>query len=87
MSGSADPETGEGYCTRTPDPCTTVEERDCGTSSVCDRRLSVEWSGTATVRPRRLIIEPIKPSVWRSASRNTVLNVSAVRIASDEYQA
>jgi hypothetical protein len=33
------------------------------------------------------MIEPIKPSVWRRARRNTVLSVSAVRIASGEYQA
>ena len=30
--------------------------------------------------------EPIRPSVWRSARRNTALSVSAVRMASDEYQ-
>src|ERR1700733_3872190 len=33
------------------------------------------------------MIEPIKPSVWRSASRKTARNVSAVRIANGEYQA
>ncbi len=32
-------------------------------------------------------MEPINPSVWRRASRNTALSVSAVRIASGEYQA
>ena len=32
------------------------------------------------------MIEPISPSVWRSARRNTVRSVSAVRIASGEYQ-
>jgi hypothetical protein len=31
---------------------------------------------------RRLMIEPINPSVWRRASRNTAFSVSAVRIAS-----
>lgn len=31
--------------------------------------------------------EPISPSVWRYASRNTALNVSAVRIAKSEYSA
>jgi len=40
----------------------------------------------AKVSPRRSIIEPINPSVWRRASRNTALNVSALRIASAEYQ-
>src|SRR3954451_23391622 len=33
------------------------------------------------------MIELIKPSVWRRASRNTARSVSAVRIASGEYQA
>jgi hypothetical protein len=44
-------------------------ERDHGTSNVPARRLRVEWSGTAKVSPRRLMIEPINPSVWRRASR------------------
>src|SRR5215210_6497409 len=30
--------------------------------------------------------EPIRPSVWRSAKRNTALRVRAVRIARREYQ-
>src|SRR5918994_822828 len=30
--------------------------------------------------------EPIRPSVWRSAKRNTALRVRAVRIARGEYQ-
>src|SRR3954468_16860226 len=30
-------------------------------------------------------MEPIRPSVWRSAKRNTALSVSAVVIAKDEY--
>ena len=30
--------------------------------------------------------EPIRPSVWRSARRNTARKVSAVRIAKGEYQ-
>ena len=30
--------------------------------------------------------EPIRPSVWRRARRNTARSVSAVRIAKDEYQ-
>jgi hypothetical protein len=33
------------------------------------------------------MIEPINPSVWRRASRKTALRVSAVKIASGEYQA
>jgi hypothetical protein len=44
----------------------------------------VEWSGIARVSPGRLMIEPINPSVWRRASRNTAFNLSAVRIASAE---
>ena len=32
------------------------------------------------------MIEPINPSVWRRASRNTALSVRAVRIVSGEYQ-
>jgi hypothetical protein len=31
-------------------------------------------------------MEPISPSVWRKARRNTVRSVSAVRIARGEYQ-
>src|SRR5271165_3671348 len=31
-------------------------------------------------------MEPINPSVWRRASRNTALSVRAVRIANGEYQ-
>ena len=31
-------------------------------------------------------MEPISPSVWRSARRNTARSVSAVMIASGEYQ-
>ncbi len=30
--------------------------------------------------------EPIRPSVWRSARQNTARKVSAVRMASGEYQ-
>jgi hypothetical protein len=64
-----------------------LPDRDCGTSSVSARRLRVEWSGTASRRPRRPIMEPIKPSVWRRARGNTAGSVNAVRIASVEYQA
>ena len=31
-------------------------------------------------------MEPISPSVWRSARWNTALSVSAVRMARGEYQ-
>ena len=31
-------------------------------------------------------MEPIRPSVWRSANRNTARSVRAVRMASSEYQ-
>jgi hypothetical protein len=61
--------------------------RGFGTSNVSARRLRVEWSGTARFTPRRWIIEPINPAVWRRASPNTALNVSAVKIAKGEYHA
>jgi hypothetical protein len=64
-----------------------VLDRRCGTSSVSARRLRVEWSGTARVTPSRPIMEPITPSVWRRARWNTVLSISAVRIAKGEYHA
>ena len=47
----------------------------------------VLWSGTHGVRPSRPMMEPIRPSVWRSARRNTARRLSAVRIARGEYQA
>src|SRR3954447_9934615 len=56
-----------------------------GTSSVSARRHRVVWSGTARSSPSRPMMEPISPSVCRYASRNTALNVSAVRIARSEY--
>src|SRR5215207_3929927 len=56
-----------------------------GTSSVSARRHRVVWSGTARSSPSRPMTEPISPSVCRYASRNTALNVSAVRIARSEY--
>src|SRR3954467_7248700 len=56
-----------------------------GPSSVSARRHRVVWSGTARSSPSRPMTEPISPSVCRSASRNTALNVSAVRIARSEY--
>jgi aminobutyraldehyde dehydrogenase len=46
--------------------------------------LSTLWSGTARLRPSRRRMEPIRPSVWRRARRNTARSVSAVRIASAE---
>ena len=67
--------------------CTGPEpglDRGRGTSRVSARRLSVEWSGTARSSPSRRRIEPISPSVWRSARRNTVRSVSAVVIARAE---
>ena len=57
-----------------------------GTSSVAARRLRVVWSGTRSASPSRPTTEPISPSVWRYARRNTARKVSAVRIASAEYQ-
>src|SRR4051794_15947975 len=56
-----------------------------GTSSVSAQRHRVVWSGTARSSPSRPMTEPISPSVCRYASRNTALNVSAVRIARSEY--
>src|SRR4051812_3393532 len=56
-----------------------------GTSSVSARQHRMEWSGTARSSPSRPMTEPISPSVCRCASRNTALNVSAVRIARSEY--
>ena len=67
--------------------CTGPEpglDRGRGTSRVSARRLRVEWSGTARSSPSRRRMEPISPSVWRSARRNTARSVSAVRIASAE---
>ena len=58
--------------------------RGRGTSSVSARRLRVEWSGTARSRPSRCRMEPIRPSVWRSARRNTARSVRAVAIARAE---
>jgi hypothetical protein len=43
--------------------------------------------GNSQVRPRRPMIEPIKPSVRRRARWNTALSISSVRIAGGEYQA
>jgi hypothetical protein len=57
-----------------------------GTSSVAARRLKVVWSGTRSVRPSRPVMEPIKPSVWRKARRNTARKVNAVTMATGEYQ-
>ena len=37
--------------------------------------------------PSSSMIEPIRPSVWRRASRNTAFSVSAVKIANAEYKA
>ena len=46
------------------------------------------WSGPAQPGrgPSRPTMEPIRPSVWHRARRNTALSVSAVRIARGEYQ-
>ena len=55
--------------------------RGIGTSSVAARQDRVLWSGTVRSSPSSWTMEPIRPSVWRSAKRNTALSVSAVRIA------
>ena len=67
----------------TPAPLSRVGR---GTSRVAARRLKVEWSGTRSANPSRPMTEPIRPSAWRSARRNTARRVSAVRIARGEYQ-
>ena len=56
-------------------------DRSGGSSRASARRLKVEWSGTGRSRPSRCRTEPISPSVWRSARRNTARSVSAVAIA------
>lgn len=61
-----------------------VLEQGRGTSSVSARRFKVEWSETARSSPSRHMTEPINPSVWRRASRNTALKVRAFRIARAE---
>src|SRR5215203_5259155 len=61
-------------------------DRGRGTSSVNARRLRVVWSGLARSSPRRCMPEPISPSVWRRAKRNTARSVRAVRMARGEYQ-
>jgi hypothetical protein len=65
--------------------CTgTLLDRGRTTCNVSARRLKVEWSGTARARPSRRTIDPIRPSVWRNARRNTARKVSAVVIATAE---
>src|SRR4051812_23015519 len=61
-------------------------DRGRGTSSVSARRLRGLWSGTGRSRPSRRRMEPISPSVWRRARRNTARKVRAVVIARGEYQ-
>src|SRR3954465_12927408 len=56
-----------------------------GTANVSARRLRVEWSGTGRLRSSSCRTEPISPSVWRSAKRNTARRVSAVVIARSEW--
>jgi hypothetical protein len=49
---------------RTVAPLSMMVGCDC-TDGVGERRLSVVWSGTLSVRPSRLMFEPINPSAWR----------------------
>src|SRR3954469_24277764 len=75
-----------GTVSRTePTPAPSPRGFGRGTSSVSARRHRVVWSGTARSSPSRPMTEPIRPSVCWYASRNTALNVSAVRIARSEY--
>src|SRR3954462_15101717 len=46
-------------------------DSECPGYCVAERWLSVEWSGTRSGRPSRLMIEPISPSACRKARRNT----------------
>ena len=46
-------------------------DRGRGPSRVAARRLRVVWSGTGRSSPSRCMTEPIRPSVWCSAKRNT----------------
>ncbi len=46
--------------------------------------INVVWSGTARSRPSKAMMEPISPSVCRSARRNTDRSVSAVAMARAE---
>ena len=55
--------------------------RRSGTCSVLARRLKVEWSGTARSNPSNSMMEPMSPSVCRSARPKTARSVSAVVIA------
>ena len=59
----------------------SLSDRGRGTSKVSALRLRVVGSGTERARPSRRMMEPIRPSVWRRAKRNTALRVSAVVIA------
>jgi hypothetical protein len=65
----------------------TAPPEEAGTAGRCRvraRRLSVEWSGTASSTPSRWTMEAINPSVWRSGSRYTARRVNAVVIARSE---
>src|SRR3954468_10763025 len=70
-----------------PPPASSPRGFGRGTSSVSARRHRVVWAGTARSSPSRPMTAPISPSVRRSASRHTALNVRAVRIARSEYSA
>ena len=48
------------------------------------RLLSVVWSGTGKSTSSMRMIEPIRPSVWRSAMGNTARKASAVSMARSE---
>jgi hypothetical protein len=43
-------------------------------------------AGHSDVKAEQVKIDVIRPSVWRSASRNAALKVSAVEIARSEYR-
>jgi hypothetical protein len=40
--------------------------------------------GHGQIQPSKAMIEPIRPSVWRKAKRNTARKVRAVLMASSE---
>ena len=54
---------------RRASPLAAVVGGNRGTAKVAERRLSVVWSGTRSVKPSRLMIEPINPSACIAAIR------------------
>ena len=57
-----------------------------GVAPPASRRGGCAWRGPHKASPSRLRVEPTRPSVRRSAGRNTARSVSAVRTARGDYQ-